>query len=65
MSDGGDTDVLLNTPSTTLNPTIIENITQVPITLSLGDAPTLVETELALGPMANGKAMGPDGYLLS
>lgn len=44
-----------------LNPTITENITRVPIALSLGDAPTLEETKLALGSMANDKAMGPDG----
>ena len=51
---------LLNTTSATLNRTIIEDLSQTPIALSLGDPPVVSETKKALRSMANGKAMGPD-----
>ena len=51
---------LLNTTSAALNRTIIEDLSQNPTALSLGDPPAVGETKRALRSMANGKAMGPD-----
>ena len=51
---------LLNTTSTALNRTYIEDLSQKPTALSLGDPPVVSETKKALRSMANGKAMGPD-----
>ena len=51
---------LLNTTSAALNRIIIENLSQKPTALSLGDPPVVSETKNALRSMANRKAMGPD-----
>ena len=52
---------LLSTTSAALNRTIIEDLSQKPTALSLGDLPVVSETKKkALRSMANGKAMGPD-----
>ena len=51
---------LLNTTSTALNRKYIEDLSQKPTALSLGDPPVVSETKKALRSMANDKAMGPD-----
>ena len=51
---------LLNTTSVAHNRTIIEDLSQKPTALSLGDPPVVSGTRKALRYMANGKAMGSD-----
>ncbi|CAM9810463.1 unnamed protein product, partial [Sphacelaria rigidula] len=50
----------LNVVSATIDGTVIENIAQRPVALSLGDPASSSETEEALRAMGNGKATGPD-----
>ena len=51
---------LLNSKSDKLDPNIVGRIPKRPITLSLGTEPTEDEITVALRPMANAKAVGPD-----
>ena len=51
---------LFSTTSAALNRTIIDDLSQKPTALSLGDPPVVSETKNTLRSMTNGKAMGPD-----